>query len=399
MGHHPTFYAELALGLENAGFDVLALCPNPDVARKLVEAGRAEEFAGKGSIYFLEIEKPVGKLHWIRPRRIGAIYSTVLKFRNIERQIQREGQLLGYKTQAIFYSSIYKDDFEWICYASPFLRMSWTGIYLQASFFRMPQAFSWLKHPTSASIFSIPSCKSFGIFDESLVKIVAREIRKPVIQIPDPARARERSDTAPGALGLALRKFAAGRPIVGLLGHLRASKGVMTFIAAAEQCNPDLICFALVGEPSWSENSEEARCIRNTALNRQNFWVHLERIPTEHEFDGLVDCCDVLAATYIDFPHSSNLLAKAAVFEKPVIVSEGHLMADRVRNFRTGEIVEQSNVFAFLKAVFRITKSRMEWEDKNAPKWELYRNEHSFENFRSKIFDLVEPIFRGDNPK
>ncbi len=60
----------------------------------------------------------------------------------------------------------------------------------------------------------------------------------------------------------------------------------------------------------------------------------------------MIDAADVVFCAFDDFPFSSNTLTKAAVFEKPVVVSEGYLMAERVRSYRTGEVVPQGNAEA-----------------------------------------------------
>ncbi len=41
------------------------------------------------------------------------------------------------------------------------------------------------------------------------------------------------------------------------------------------------------------------------------------------------------------------MLTKAAVFKKPVVVSDGFLMAERVRVYRMGENVPEGDVSAF----------------------------------------------------
>lgn len=143
VGHHPVFYTEFALGLEAGGYDVLAICPDPNLALQLVTAGRARESFDSpknGTIYFIRVEEPEFRLGRVRPRRIGAIYSAISKFRNLELQIAREAEMRGLEASAIVYASIYDHQFEWIHYASPFLKLPWTGLYLQAQSLKLANA-------------------------------------------------------------------------------------------------------------------------------------------------------------------------------------------------------------------------------------------------------------------
>ena len=51
----------------------------------------------------------------------------------------------------------------------------------------------------------------------------------------------------------------------------------------------------------------------------------------------------VIWAAYRDFPFSSNLLTKAAMIRRPVLVSRGGLLADRARAHGLGQAVDCSD--------------------------------------------------------
>jgi hypothetical protein len=51
-------------------------------------------------------------------------------------------------------------------------------------------------------------------------------------------------------------------------------------------------------------------------------------------------------------------MTKAALFKKPIIVSEGGLMAARVRRFKTGVVIEQENTEQCLAAIEHLCKAR-----------------------------------------
>ncbi len=99
--------------------------------------------------------------------------------------------------------------------------------------------------------------------------------------------------------------------------------------------------------------------------------------------------CDVIFAAYLDFPHSSAIQCKAADLNKPIIVSEGYLMAERTRRFSLGEVIPQGNAKALLEAIIRITKNPGVWVAEHKPRWSEYRLENSFERFKKSLVELL----------
>lgn len=396
-GHHPTWFNHFIVALEELGMEVLALCPDPEAASRLAEQTRSSLQGGASSstaTRFAKIRIPEPRLQNFRPRRIGLIDQAIRHFKGIENQLQELANHAGRPVDAIFYACIYDRDFEWFHYARPLLDIPWTGLYLHAMYYRMPGCFrpGTRKRPRPDRIFSGRLCKSVGILDEGIVKQVGDHLGRPVVALPDLPDERKPVSEADRLLGDGLKRFAAGRPIVGLFGHLQKSKGLMTFLEAARHHSASGICFALGGEVLWPFDEKEAAWIRDTLAESPNVWAHLERIPTEPALSHLMASCDVLAAAYIDFPHSSGIQAKAAAIRRPLIVSEGYLMAERVRRFRTGEIVPQGSASALLEAVLRITDNPVVWENSRNPLWADYLYEHSFARLKASLEKLLAPF-------
>ena len=67
-----------------------------------------------------------------------------------------------------------------------------------------------------------------------------------------------------------------------------------------------------------------------------NVYVLPDYVPDERAFNAIIKACDVVFAVYLDFARSSNMLSKAATFEKPILVADDHLMGARVRSYRIG---------------------------------------------------------------
>lgn len=393
-GHHPTFFNHYVIALEQLGLNVIAFCPNPDEALKASgESGRPTHVGlnHPQRIEFRKIQLPARRFRNLRPARIGAIDWTVRLFRGIERQISEWSGSSGKKVSIIFYACMYDWDFQWAHIAQPFLRVPWTGLYLQAMSYRMPGK----AHPVTGGLpvpermFGGRLCKGIGILDEGIAIQASEALGKLVITLPDLADGTVSNHQSDRELAQKMRRFADGRPIVGLFGHLQRSKGMSTFIEAARMPDAAGICFAIGGDVMWPEEALETATIQQALAECPNVWSHLARIPNEAQLNHLLAACDVVFAAYLDFPHSSGILAKAAVLKKPVIVSDGYLMAERTRKYSLGEIVDQDSPPQILQAILKITKDPDYWIALKEPKWQEYCDENTFEQFKARVSELV----------
>jgi hypothetical protein len=88
-----------------------------------------------------------------------------------------------------------------------------------------------------------------------------------------------------------------------------------------------------------------------------NMVLHEQYLPDEREFNFLIHISDVLFAVYRDFRISSNMLGKAAVFEKPILVSDRYLMGDRVRRYGIGLGVSEDDADEMLAGLQKLTSN------------------------------------------
>jgi hypothetical protein len=101
---------------------------------------------------------------------------------------------------------------------------------------------------------------------------------------------------------------------------------------------------------------------------------------------------DVVFAAYKDFPNSSNVLTKAAFFHRPIVVSDGYLMAERVRRHNLGEVVPEGNLDSLVSAVTRMTAPGYYKNLCTNARWDEYAADHSLTRLRAVMRDLVESI-------
>jgi glycosyltransferase involved in cell wall biosynthesis len=98
----------------------------------------------------------------------------------------------------------------------------------------------------------------------------------------------------------------------------------------------------------------------------------------------------VVFAAYRNFPNSSNVLTKAAIFERPVLVSDGYLMAERVREFQLGEVVPEGDVEAIVQTLERMLAPGYYAELRQRARWADYREAHSTARLKKAMADLLE---------
>jgi hypothetical protein len=123
------------------------------------------------------------------------------------------------------------------------------------------------------------------------------------------------------------------------------------------------------------------------------FWLrHLD----EACLNATVCACDALFAAYGTFPHSSSVLAKAALFEKLAIVNKGFLMAERVAKHDMGWILSESNSAALLELLTRTDRNAIR-DKKLRARFTDYPAEHSMQRLRSVLEQLLAEteLFNG----
>jgi hypothetical protein len=172
--------------------------------------------------------------------------------------------------------------------------------------------------------------------------------QKRVILFPDFTDLSLGCETSPSqnfSLASKIRRFSNGKPIISLVGHLQRTKGLLSFTRAACESSLQDITFFLGGEINWQEISEaDKQWLLQTWEANPNIYSHFQRLSSESVLNQVIAESDIIYAAYNDFPKSSNILTKAALLKRPVVVSEGHLMAELVRDYQLGEVVRDDDL-------------------------------------------------------
>ena len=393
MGHHPTYFTHFAVAMAEVGADVVPFCADPeDFLKRLKQASlpaAVRERVGEPA----RINGP--QPSQFRPTRWRGHYEAWRFFGGLGTKLRGWERRHNRKIDLVFFACIYDwqfGEFHNVAFAFPF---PCSGLYLHARSFRMPGSplpyFGIL--PCPEKLFGSRPMRSVCILDEGIPDAMSKAIgRKPVFVFPDITDGSLRSADVLEGLAGKLKAFAAGRPVVSLTGHLQWTKGLDVFTAAAGHSDMQGVCFFLGGEISWSGfTPTEKERIQKAWEELPNMLCHFQHLP-EQTMNGIYAVSDVVVAAYRAFPNSSNALTKAAVFERPIVVSEGYLMAERVRKYRLGEVVPEGDVGALVGAIKKMVKPEYGNHLRSQARWEDYRQAHSVERLNEAFRKVIKLI-------
>ncbi len=124
----------------------------------------------------------------------------------------------------------------------------------------------------------------------------------------------------------------------------------------------------------------------------ENCYFHFGHIPDQGSFNSLLSISDILCAAYEEFPHSSNILTKAAAFQKPVLVDEKYAMGERVRTYNLGMCVSVNDSDSWLYAIHQLVNINGEGEGAFDEFYQL----HSPECLLSSFNKLLSYSFKNE---
>lgn len=383
-GHHPNYFVNYAVAMAKAGYRVIPFCNNPDdftsrLSLKL--AGLEDEGYGGGIAEPAKLEQPMPSK--MRPARFRGIHDAWRRFGGLGKRLRLWEKSKGVKINLVFFACIYDKDFQHFDRVEKRFGFSWSGLYLHARSFRLPNSpvpYSSLI-PCPEKIFSSSLMHSVAVIDEGAIKPMGNIAGgKPIVLMPDftdehlPA-----SEDNDSGLGHKIISFAQGRPIISLVGHLQQTKGIENFTAIARQEGMQDVVFFIGGELSWyGIDSSKRKELTEEWANSRNIFTHLLSL-TDAQMNAAMSASDIIYAAYLNFPNSSNIMTKAALLKKPMIVSDGYLMAERVHKYAMGEVVAEGNQDEIFNAIQLMLTDDYSDHLQSRARWEEYHAQHVVE--------------------
>lgn len=387
-GHHPTYikiYSQILLEL---GHQVIVLCPEPEELKKYI-TNRCQDSVSR--FHAFELCAPVSRQ--FLPHLLRLKLMSVEFWHNTAKSIRFIASKLGKTPDLTFF--LFFDSYVRASFISTIIDRifpyPWIGLYFHPRILRKNLKYSFVRRSFLDPLALLKSsyCLAIALLDEGIALKLQERIRtKPVIVLPDFA-----DESPPDTNFELVEKIyakAADRKIVGLLGSQAKRKGLLTLLNVARQVDKGWF-FVFAGYLSKDDFTDEQIAMLDEFIKAQpdNCFFHFARIPTESQFNALVKICDVLFAAYENFPHSSNILAKAAAFEKPAIASKNYCMGERVKKFNLGYVIDEGNVAQCVEILRKISSQNGGDRDLKS-NFQEYRQIHSLDKLRTNLQNLLE---------
>lgn len=379
LGHHPTYFVNYAAALAELGHRVVPFGPSSGEAQELLAGLRLDAAVAHRIAPVVPVHCPPPS--GLRPTRWRGYHDALRVFGGLGRQLRRWERENGRKIDLVFFCCMYDRRFRHFGLIERFFGFPCAGMYMEGRFFHLPGVPVPYGNgmPCPDKFLTSPLVDAVAVLDPAVVEPMRRLTGgKRVVVFPD---VTHESPVPPGdpAWGLACKveAFAAGRPVVGLLGHLQWTKGLEEFTALARHEALKDVVFLLAGEVNWSELGGAKQAALRLAWERTpNVFTHFQPLP-EPTMNAAMASCRVVFAAYRQFPNNSNILTKASVCERPLLVSDGYLMGNRVKEYGLGEVVPEGDVEAMAAAVRRMLDPGYAVHLKERARWADYRALHA----------------------
>lgn len=350
-GHHLAYLRLYTKALLDLGCRVMTLSREPNAVKSWISTHypqftpQVQTFAIGGT----EIPK------FPLIRKLPQPIAILERWRQAAIAVQNYSDTIGWHPDLVFFNWL---DSYFSHYLTPFLidrifPYPWAGLYFQVGDLRFqPHTLPIINKPLiHYGIANSSRCQALGVLDETWSESLQKSLKTQVILFPDI------TDEVPPdrnySIAQQIRDKAGKRKIIGLIGSLSRRKGILTLLKVAQKSMEENWLFVFVGQLSEDGFSLTELNYLKSLIHAplKNCFFHLKPIPDEPQFNALIETFDILFCAYENYPYSSNLLTKAAAFKKPVIVSQGFCMAERVNKFNLGITIPEGDAFKCKEAI------------------------------------------------
>lgn len=135
------------------------------------------------------------------------------------------------------------------------------------------------------------------------------------------------------------------RKIIIMVGAIGSRKNIPYWLHLAKNLDSKKWYFLVVGKVMWDQISLAEKNFINEVIENGNVEIKDQYVEDERIINELIMNSDIIFSVYKNFPHSSNLLSKAAYFKKPIMVSNKHYMGSEVSKYQIGFSLSEDNYF------------------------------------------------------
>lgn len=406
LGHVPTYHKIIVNSLLKLGYPVLSISPNPDdVKNWLIQQNTdcsklsAILFQDDFSQQEREFSLPVKISNYFK-NYLFALFLKLSLFKNYISKIRKKekAELFWLKLNDIIKHNI-EADINNILAILPYIDHRFIVQRITKKFIESKVRFNWIglnivkiilpRDNWKINIYNASNCKGLLILDESLLKNLKGVMPINIWLFPDVIDTNLPKEKL--EVEEAILKQADGKIIISLLGVITPKKNLLLLLEVAEiSRNNNLPYFFVFAghlmNDAWT--NDEMQIIQKLKNNKfSNCYFDFHRIE-ETTINRIVDLSSIIFLVYRDFNQSSNLLTKAAYFKKPVIVSKGYLMEERVKEYNLGLSVKQDSSDEIIEALKILTSE--EWRKEFISNGvNNYAEIHSPEKVKSLLEEII----------
>lgn len=321
-------------------------------------------------------------------RELEASYLQPLEFAQRVRDATTQ---LSYKPQIVFnmYMDLYRPDaVGWEPFAQ-IHKLPWAGIRFVPS--PVHDAITHTRVQPNEAYYQVPTLAGMCFLDEQLCQQYARQLpEKSFGYLPD---VTENSlPTQASDIALEITRRAAGRKVVFLGGTIGGNKNLSQWFALVAIAKSTEWFFVQIGEV-YEQSLSAADLAAYQQIQKtqpENLFLKAEYLPDERVFNSVIAASDILFAVYRNFSISSNMLGKAAAFEKPILVAEGFLMGARVEQYQIGLTVPEEDTEKMLSAITQLSMTSEARVVARAEHFAAYRQDFSHDALKARFFSFLE---------
>ena len=362
IGHHDMYLRLYSETLLHLGYDVWIFTVHPQVFRtmksvKIYSLATSDIFSVHISIITLFIELIRTTYYWLELKRA------------MNNAVQRSGN----KPDLVFITWLdsYLHPFLPAKLVDIFFPYAWSGLYFHPRHLRIPLRGFKAALIDPDRILRCQRCLAVAVLDEGIVQKLSYRVQKPIIAFPDVT-----GISLPNTTSTVLREIidkANNRKIIGIFGSIEKRKCALEFMDISRTNDGGKYFFLFTGPVHLHTYSGIQRTIvkKFIANPPENSYVIPNYMPSEKMINSLINTSDIISVLYHDFPHSSNLLTKAAYFRIPVIASSTFCIGERVTRYHLGEVVRHTDNDSIIKTIKTILyKANRGYYSKQYPVYE-----------------------------
>ena len=237
------------------------------------------------------------------------------------------------------------------------------------------------------------------MLDERFIPAMEKLSGKKITAYPDVTQVN--LPPHPTALAASVKKYAAGRKIIGMIG-LERRKGFLTLLRTAELARERglpyyFVCAGTIHLKEFAAAEREkihalAGKIKAGEISNLHFDPATGRIPDEADYNSLFSTFDIAWAAYEGFQGSSGTLGKAAAFKIPCIATAGECVGQRVEAYRLGITIPEADAEQALAAIPHLLGGKDTHQRSLSPSFAEYSEHHSQARLDRILTKLLESV-------